>query len=52
MIYSWIWSKLPGGKVAKSVASALLIAATIAILFNWGFPALDLWFGQNPVISD
>lgn len=51
-MYSWIWSKLPGGKVAKTVASTLLIAATIAALFNFGFPALDLWFAQNPVISD
>lgn len=51
-MYSWIWSKLPGGKVAKSVTSAVLISAIMAVLFIWGFPALDLWFAQNPVVSD
>ena len=51
-MYGWIWSKLPGGKVSKSVTAAIIIAAVIAVLFTWGFPALDLWFAQNPVVSE
>jgi hypothetical protein len=51
-MYSWLWSKLPGGKIAKALVAALSLSAVIFALFAWGFPALDLWFAQNPVVSD
>ncbi len=51
MIYSWIWRKLPGNKILKSSISLLLVAAVIAVLFNWVFPAIDASFTESPVVG-
>ena len=50
-MYQWLWSKLPGGRALKLALSMLLLAAVIAVLFTLVFPALDLWFAQNPIVS-
>lgn len=51
-MYHWLWQKLPGGSIAKSAAAALITFAVIAALFLWGFPALDNWFGQSPIVQN
>jgi hypothetical protein len=52
-MYSWIWRTLPGGVIAKSVASALLVLAVAALLFFVVFPWIEphLPFGQATVDS-
>ena len=51
-MYQWLWQKLPGGKMAKSVTTCFIAVAVVASLFLWGFPALDNWFGQSPIVQD
>lgn len=41
-MYSFIWKKLPGSKLQKTIEAALLIAAVIALLFFVVFP----WVNQ------
>lgn len=41
-MYGYIWKKLPGGKLQKSIEAAVLIAAVIALLFFVVFP----WVNQ------
>ncbi|MGH3241468.1 MAG: hypothetical protein ACRDNL_13905 [Spirillospora sp.] len=44
MIYPWIWRRLPGGPVAKTIGALLLAAAVVALLwyvvFPWAAPLL------------
>jgi hypothetical protein len=40
-MYAWIWRKLPFGVYGKLIGSVLLVAATIAILWFWVFPAAE-----------
>jgi hypothetical protein len=40
-VYGWIWRRLPFGLPGKLTGSALLIAATAALLWYVAFPALD-----------
>ena len=40
-MYSWIWRVLPGGRVAKSLASLQLFAAAVALLFFVVFPEIE-----------
>jgi hypothetical protein len=40
-MYGWIWRKLPFGLPGKLVGSTLLIAALIATLWFWAFPAIE-----------
>ena len=51
MIYSWIWRKLPGSKVSKSLLSLLLLTVIVASLFILVFPAIDATFTESPVVS-
>ena len=51
-MYHWLWQKLPGDKKEKSAAASLIALAVIAALFLWGFPALDNWFGQSPIVQN
>ena len=51
-MYQWLWQRLPGGKLAKSAVVALITIEIIAALFLWGFPALDNWFGQSPIVQN
>lgn len=52
MMYQWIWSKLPGGRIIKALSATALVAFVVFALFAWGFPALDTWFSQNPIVSE
>jgi hypothetical protein len=49
-MYRWLWQKLPGGKLLKSLLTAVILAVSVAVLFTLGFPALDAFFGQNPLV--
>lgn len=40
-MYGWVWRKLPFGLPGKVVGSALLIAATVVVLWLWVFPAAE-----------
>jgi hypothetical protein len=51
VIYSWIWSKLPGNKALKISISLLLLTALIALLFGWVFPAIEANFTDSPVVG-
>lgn len=53
-MYGWIWRRLPFGLVGKLVGSALLIAATGAVLWFWAFPAVEplLPFDDAQVATD
>jgi hypothetical protein len=41
-MYGFIWKKLPGSKLQKSIEAAVLIIAVIALLFLVVFP----WVNQ------
>ena len=45
-MYGWIWKKLPGNKLVKSLEAAALIAITIALLFYVIFPLVNIWLSQ------
>jgi len=40
-VYGWIWRRLPFGRPGKLIGSTLLIAAVVAVLWLWVFPATD-----------
>jgi hypothetical protein len=40
-VYSWIWRHLPLGLAGKLASTALLLAATVGLLWYVVFPALD-----------
>jgi hypothetical protein len=40
-MYGWIWQRLPFGLPGKLIGSALLIAAAVAVLWLWVFPAAE-----------
>ena len=40
-MYAWIWRKLPFGLPGKLAGSALLVAAAVAVLWFWVFPAAE-----------
>ena len=37
-MYVWIWRHLPGGRLAKSLASLVLLLLAVAVLFLVVFP--------------
>jgi len=37
-VYAWLWRHLPGPWVARALVSAVLILATVALLFTVVFP--------------
>jgi hypothetical protein len=39
-MYAWIWRRLPGPLWARILTALLLIAAVVAVLFQWVFPWL------------
>jgi hypothetical protein len=43
-MYSWIWGKLPGGRVAKSFACIAILAGLTLFMFTVGFPAFEQFF--------
>jgi hypothetical protein len=40
-MYSWLWRKLPGGRLLKSIQCLALVALFIAACYFWFFPWLD-----------
>lgn len=40
-MYSWIWRKLPGGLPGKLLGALVLLAAAVAVLFLYVFPAVE-----------
>ena len=40
-MYSWIWRTLPGGLPGKLLGSLVLLAAAVAVLFLYVFPAVE-----------
>lgn len=51
MIFPWLWHKLPGGAILKSVTLFILIAVLTAILFTIVFPAIENFFTPPPVVE-
>jgi hypothetical protein len=41
-MYSWIWNKLPGSKVLKVIQVVVLLAASLALMYFFVFPFLDV----------
>ena len=44
---SWIWHKLPGGRLAKTVACIAILAGLALLMFTVGFPALEQFFNVD-----
>lgn len=40
-MYSWIWRKLPGGRVAKLIECLILLGLILVVFYFWFFPWLD-----------
>jgi hypothetical protein len=40
-MYGWIWRRLPFGLPGKLIGSVVLIAAAVAGLWYWIFPAIE-----------
>lgn len=39
-MYAVLWRLLPGGRLAKTLQALVLLAAVVAALFVWVFPAI------------
>lgn len=50
-MYSLLYSKLRGGKIAKFLQLLILTSAFIAFLFFLAFPALDTLIPEDPSIN-
>lgn len=50
-MYSLLYSKLRGGKLAKFLQLLLLGSAFIAFLFFVAFPSIDSWIPEDPSID-
>ncbi len=53
-MYEWIWRHLPFGLPGKLLGSLVLIAAVVAALWFWAFPAAEplLPFDDVQVTND
>ena len=40
-MYLWIWDRLPGGTLVKSLISAGLVLGVVAVLWFWVFPVVE-----------
>lgn len=50
-MYSLLYSKLRGGKVAKFLQLLMLVTAFIAFLFFVAFPAINTLIPEDPSIN-
>ena len=51
-MYSWLWRKLPGGRLLKSFQCIVLAGLFIAACYFWIFPWLDaLLFAEMPTLQ-
>lgn len=46
-MYSWIWNKLPGGRLAKTFVIAVLLVGLALFMFTVGFPAIEQYFNVD-----
>ncbi len=46
-MYSWIWGKLPGGKLAKTFVAIAFLVALSLFMFTIGFPAIEQFFNVD-----
>lgn len=46
-MYSWIWGKLPGGRLAKTFACIAIVAGVALLMFTIGFPAIERFFNVD-----
>lgn len=46
-MYSWIWAKLPGGRLTKTFAAAVMLAGLALFMFTIGFPAIEQFFNVD-----
>ena len=46
-MYLWLWDRLPGNRLTKSLISVGLLLAVMALLWFWVFPEADLWLPFN-----
>jgi len=51
-MYGWIWRHLPGGTVARSVLSLVLVLAVVALLLFVVFPWIEPHLPFNAVTVD
>lgn len=51
-MYRRLWSKLPGGKISKTLALFGLLALAVLFLFTVVFPWLDVSFFAPPTIGN
>jgi hypothetical protein len=51
MVYAAIWRALPGPFVVRLLTAVVLVAAVVAVLFLWVFPAIAPYmpFNDNTV---
>ncbi|MFM2384375.1 MAG: hypothetical protein RL166_249 [Actinomycetota bacterium] len=50
-MYSLLYSKLRGGKLAKVLQLLILAGAVIAILFLWVFPMIEVAIPEDPSLN-
>jgi len=48
-MYSWIWSKLPGGKLTKLFMVIAMLAGLALFMFTIGFPAIEDFFNVDQI---
>ena len=48
-MYSWIWSKLPGGKLAKTFIAAVILGGLALFMFTIGFPTIEDFFNVDQI---
>ncbi|UFU03101.1 hypothetical protein LQF12_00360 [Ruania suaedae] len=46
-MYAAIWRILPGPAAVKALLSLILLAAVVAVLFTWVFPAIAPYMPFN-----
>lgn len=52
MIYAWIWKKLPGTKLMKTIQAVVLIVAAIIGLWVFVFPNVQSFFSGDPAVFE
>jgi riboflavin transporter FmnP len=48
-MYSWIWSKLPGGKLVKTFVAVAILVGLSLIMFTIGFPAIGQFLNVDQI---
>jgi len=40
-MYLWLWERLPGNRLAKTLTSVGLVLGVVALLWFWVFPLVE-----------